>query len=348
MYGFYFWARGAGAPLYDPKGHWFALYRHQYNGTKYQLEYASREYHEDLLVGGVWGNYGVLYDDGGLPVIGCAWWDEGNQEIITAYANGSTVNKPVLYREGTPNSDGTITWDVERTVKVAHPDRRTYHMSVCKDTNGYPWLALTQRTAGHLRYLYIYTCDARDGSGVWSLNATFVSAFGTGTVDCYIVPLTDGKLYCAYTMAYDVYGRLYSAGAWGGAENIETTSLGPVGTYWALRSWGDHVYLVWSRYTSPYTKYGRKRHWGVGWTTRQTIQAGTTSLEKGIILAWRGDGQLWCYYMDTANIHRELADGTLQIPTWGGAITHPFVGVPSVYVFITVYSPPLICCNMVA
>jgi len=174
------------------------------------------------------------------------WHDEPNNKICYARELYS-VNQDVFYRQGTLNSDGTITWDSnEVTVDV---NTGSAEPSVIKDSNGYPWIGFYGADGVH----HVVKASATDGSA-WTVPSTQLwSNRATGSERTILVPLLSGKIM-AINVADNktVQTRLWNGSSWEAVINIALNPLEYRFTCFDVTVDGDNVLVGWQDANSPY------------------------------------------------------------------------------------------------
>jgi hypothetical protein len=128
----------------------------------------------------------------------CVAYSEIEQRVH--YVTGRTDYK-LGYRSGTPNADGTITWDYafSECIGTALATRRYTAPSIALDVNGYPWVLVGSCVVGDLATKIFHSSTK---NGIWTETAGFpkTPAFGLGTEDDMwqrgiSVPLANGDMY---------------------------------------------------------------------------------------------------------------------------------------------------------
>lgn len=196
------------------------------------------------------------------------WYDEANNKICLVRGQGGTAG--LYYRQGTANSDGTISWD--STEVTINSSAKAYEVKVCKDSNGYPWVSYLNAVA--------YTeevCKASTTSGsAWGSPTTLWTNRGGGNEKVILVPLTGGKMLAISTVANDIVkSRLYTGSSWD--NEVSASSSYP--DYYAHADAvadGDNAHLVFVK-TGAYDIIYIKYTYGSGWGSEETVESGTVS-----------------------------------------------------------------------
>lgn len=219
------------------------------------------------------------------------------------YERSIPTNDYIYYRRGVPNSDGTITWDAERT--VATGTVKDYG-SVAKDSNGYPWVAYSYYVASYTPR--IRQATALDGSA-WGTD-TELDATG-GTIGPAALQLPSGKMYaiwCYYTPAEgsrELRGKLYNGSSWGVLATIDTN----VKSYanWSAVVYGSTVYLVYTKGTTNNVVF---RSWteAGGWTSETTLESTDKDANTSVVIAINNDDlYVFWTYSTTIYLKRRLS-----------------------------------------
>lgn len=121
------------------------------------------------------------------------WFNPNNVKISYVYAYNS-LNQPLLFRRGTPNSNGTITWDAsEQTVKTANASRYYYSPFVSADSSNYDWIAYSDIQASPI-IRRVFILQNANNDGTWSTSQEKQFSYGGSLPKGEIIPLTSGKM----------------------------------------------------------------------------------------------------------------------------------------------------------
>jgi hypothetical protein len=182
-------------------------------------------------------------------------------------ASYSTV---LYYRRGTPNTDGSITWDTEQTAASGYTFRGPV---IAIDSNGLPWIGYL-RDDGANYYTFITSSTS---SPTW--NTRIGHPFQLGTFSYFTaravpVPLTGGKVYVIYNRPNA--GRLWSGSAWSSAETLDTYTLEKSMSAIAI---GDDIHYVYTRAYPTWAIMYQKRTYGIGWENAVILQDNVPSTD---------------------------------------------------------------------
>jgi hypothetical protein len=175
-------------------------------------------------------------------------------------ASYSTV---LYYRRGTPNTDGSITWDTEQTAASGYTFRGPV---IAIDSNGLPWIGYL-RDDGANYYTFITSSTS---SPTW--NTRSGHPFQLGTTSYYTaravpVPLTGGEVYVIYNRPNE--GRLWNGTVWSSAEALDLYTLEQSTSVVAI---GGDVHYVYTRTYPTWAIMYRKRTYGIGWENAVILQ----------------------------------------------------------------------------
>jgi len=225
------------------------------------------------------------------------WFDGAN--VHYACTRG-VANEALIYRQGTPSGNGTVTWSADEQQAVsAVPTAYSYpYLSV--DSNGCPFIT-------YLFNNYPYVTKSSLNNGTWQTAPGFpyqLQASSSGSWRSSILPLTAGKAYVLYNNRYTTYGRLWNGSNWGTEETVTTTDI-QAPEYFSVATQDDDVHFAFLS-ISPYNITYKKRTYGVGWGTEVPVQSSTTSssapvlsvdtASKDVYVFWAGSPTPNCVY----------------------------------------------------
>jgi len=236
------------------------------------------------------------------------WYDETNNKIclVRAYSEISGL----YYRQGTPNSDGSIAWDsAEVTV---NSDAEPRQPKLCKDSDGYPWIS--------------YACITNDSERVVKATATNGSSWGTPTelwdhrADPYqeriiIVPLTNTRMLAISSATdQDMESRLYNGSSW--LTAVSTTFYPDHIYHFDAVADGDNVHLDFCEATTLNIVYA-KYTYGTGWGDAEIVETSTVSQHHPSITLKSTDKVRLFYFRSAVEIFyrdRDLGSWQTAIP----------------------------------
>jgi len=236
------------------------------------------------------------------------WFDD--TYIHYAYSDDSSSGNPILYRRGTPNSDGTITWTTdEHTALSGEAGVRYEKPFISVDSGGYPWI-------GYARGLYPnlnpYITKSQWNNGSWSTATGFPYQLSTTLWTEWFVspiPLTSNKVYTIYS-AYQqkIRGRLWNSTGWEAEENATIGNR----YYFSAVNQGDDVHLVYLEYASYDILYV-KRTYGSGWGSEVTVQPSTLGSQAPVLTINASSNDLYCFWAgspESNHIYYKKYNGT--------------------------------------
>lgn len=244
-----------------------------------------------IAVGNLGPRFSVHYDGSFLHIV-----------YVTA-----GIGDPILYRRGTPNGDGTITWSAGwQTVRVEAAFAFVYP-TVAVDSGGYPWIGYLRVDGTALGYPFLITSSANDGTWVtaagWPVQLNSAQKW---TWSVTILPLNSLRMYVLYnaqTGPTPLYGRLYDGSLpLGAPENVSPYALLDWRAYTATRLAND-VLVGWR--IAAALEY-RRRIYGTGWDAKETIAAVTgANVTPPILCVNPNSGRLvafWAAYTVTKHV----------------------------------------------
>ena len=222
------------------------------------------------------------------------------------------VDDPLVYRMGTPVSNGTITWatpDTE-TIMAANPAEELRKPVVTTTANGHPWVAFDYCAAGAIN---AYVMESSTYNGTWTTAAgsphNLFSDLGCKATS--LIPVTTGNdLYAFYNdVNKELYMRHWNGAAWAAAECITNGDrLVAEPFYSAVRS-GDVISVMWYHYQAPatYQILFSERTIGGSWGNNATILAAGAAITNWVSLTRIDDtGNLAAFYHHASRIYYRL------------------------------------------
>jgi len=94
------------------------------------------------------------------------WYDAPRGVVHYARHDMNASPDEVVYRMGTPNADGTITWAAaEQTVSTTPADLITWRTTIAVDEDGYPWVVwIDTNDVDAYGIVYVEASSTRDGT----------------------------------------------------------------------------------------------------------------------------------------------------------------------------------------
>ncbi len=224
--------------------------------------------------------------------------------VSYAYYPFGTPASKLLYRTGTLNAAGTITWAAaEQTVLTLPQNIRLLQSVIAIDSAGYPWIGYTYFD-GTKGTGTPYVVRSSMNNGVW-VNATgfpFQLSTTAGTnVIVRPIPLTNGKVLVVYAVdGSKVHARLWNGVSWGAQETASANSVGSANKVAAV-SLGDNVYLVYIS-TLNNIQYVTRMYSSASWSGEITVQTSVPS-STGVTLSIDSSGILYFFWTNPANGH---------------------------------------------
>lgn len=209
------------------------------------------------LDGSAWSSFTVLKNvSGTVPGYYLSSWYDGTY-LYYAFDN-SSQNAPLLFRRGTPGSNGSITWSQAEQTAVAGASGVSYqNLYVSVDSNGHPYIFYENYTSGSNGFPMVTSSSTADGT--WSTASGFPYQLNTTASsgwDGEIIPQTSGNILAIYDYTgAPVTVREYN-GTWGNEIKSSSTTYG--GNGFSAVAQGDNVHIVFtasSTYNLNYTMF---------------------------------------------------------------------------------------------
>jgi len=266
---------------------------------------------------------GVNWSVGGSsPVRAClhawmfgVWWD--GTHLHYAFSDGSAANNPILYRMGTPNSDGSITWAAAEQTVLAGGGASVYYYNVVirTDSSGFPWIGYADYNNSTFQWFAAVIASSTN-NGTWTTAGGFPFTIGTpatnGTeADAILVPLTNQKMYAVFSQSGQSYaspghplqGMLYNAG-WGTTETISTSNMNagaPLSLSVVAQS--DDVHLVFLKDVTNDIIYVKRTFSSSTWSSEVIVQANTTSDGGPTLTKYTASNVLVCFWLKSPTLN---------------------------------------------
>ncbi len=273
---------------------------------------------------GEWSNATVVREasDGDMFSV---WYERRNSTDYLHYSsNHYQKNKPLKYRRGVLNANGTITWSAAEQDAVPATANVLYKYSfICVDSGGYPWIAYLQDAATDTPYV----TKSSTNDGTWSTATGFPYELTntTGTYQAMVIPLSGSKVYAMYGMSnYITRGKLYNGTAWSGEENCTQNNVSEFYGSSAAADENDNIHYVYLTYSGNNVTYGNRT---TSWQSEVIVQASqnSTSYPSINIHQDTGDLRVFWFYNNTVYMKKRTTAGgwgSLEQPS-GGARTSP-------------------------
>ena len=193
------------------------------------------------------------------------------------------IGDDVHFRRGILSSNGTISWEAERTVVFAEQNEQiqTLFVNPCLaiDSDDFPWICYTKTEIDTVYNVSITNpwavrASAKDGSS-WETPTQLSTE--TWTKTAFVVSLTQRKMYAILLKAKNdrIKGRLWNGNSWEPEENVSRSEFGiPFRHAYSIVSDGDVIHLLFLESSSlniTYVNYS-----GGLWSNEKTIQPGAS------------------------------------------------------------------------
>src|SRR3989304_3062101 len=229
------------------------------------------------------------------------WYDQTNNKICLVHGVGSGS---IYYRQGTANGDGTITGDSAEVLVYAAT--QSYGPTVCKDSDGYPWVSFRDTGATSK------VCKATTTTGsAWGSPTTLWTSRAAGNERIKIVPLTGGKMLAlSFANSLVVQSRLFN-GSWASAVNARKSNAQGYNKADGIAD-GDNAHLAFLKLTTSdiiYAKYA----YGSGWGAEETVESAAVHQYPPSITLKSAD-KTRVFYLDSQTVikYRDRESGSWQ------------------------------------
>lgn len=237
----------------------------------------------------------------------------GSGEFFSLWFDGTYVHyvrstgiptESILYRRGTPNSDGSITWSApEQTVISTTTQLHEPFISV--DSEGYPWIGYRWGDSDK----WPNCTKSSLNNGTWQTAQGFpyqlftLSAWPNWAVS--IVPLTQQKMYAVYLNQGAVRGKLWNGTAFENEELIANAIIsGRTRFAHSVVTKDNYVYLVFLNATATNGDIlFFSRTYGVGWSEKEVVQPSASSSSFPVLSINMSDGDLYCFWANNDVIY---------------------------------------------
>lgn len=197
------------------------------------------------------------------------WLDEYGKLHIAAYVDGPGSDDRIIYRMGTPQSDGTIDWAAGW--QTVDDYRITGFIDICVDTSGHAYI-LYRTDSGASGNIHLVKNGLTNGtwSQAWKKNY-LVSAYYDGIIR----PLSQGRLldvfYYSYESTYYLKYRLHNVGD-DTAYTISSSATQIItdNHAWDLVTYENEAYLAYLQYNSS-NIYVHHFVYEQGWSAVETV-----------------------------------------------------------------------------
>ncbi|MDH5376086.1 MAG: hypothetical protein OEW95_09800 [Candidatus Bathyarchaeota archaeon] len=215
--------------------------------------------------------------------------------------SSETNNSPLLYRRGTPNSDGTITWSAaEQTAVAGESGFLYYYPQITVDSGGYPWIGFYRSGAYPNKNPYVTKSSSNNGIWTTALGFPYQLNATSDTWTVQIVALTNLKVLALFARTEEkIHAKRWDGASWG--DEITTVSIVQNEDFYSAVNQGDDVHLVFlkNNYDIIYVKYTYSTN---SFGTEQTVQA-TGSATSAPVLSKTGNNDLYCFWAKSNHIY---------------------------------------------
>ena len=233
--------------------------------------------------GVTWGNETTVNSD----LLNASWdtWFDGT---YVYYTISQSSDGSEIFRRGTPNADGSITWTAEQDLG----NIGTYP-TIAVDTSGYAWIAY------YVSYGMVYAKKNANNDGTWSTART-------DKIDgdaCYfrptILPLTSGRMVCIWNSCaangFALRASRWTGAAWGTIKTSSSSYPCNEGRYNAINQ-DDYIHVTWLEKDSYEINYLRYNYSINDWDSFQRIDLTTDGTIPPAILRYTVNNDLYVFW----------------------------------------------------
>lgn len=241
-----------------------------------------------------------------IPYVLSVWY----QDPYVHYVRDSGNTAQFLYRRGTPQADGSISWDSNEQTVSTWPGGGVgvygaiYSASLAVDSAGYPFVSI-----------WIYNGArwvVKSGTNNGTFTAVDIAQIGSDLTSQLdeswhtIVPLPGGYMYHLRKKADTsgtVYGRLYTPGGWAGSDTTIDTAGANIASISATVDSAGEIHAIWTLANGS-TQYAR-RDIGGAWTVPVEIAA---SVYASSISVSTASDAVFVWYAKSDGIYLRVGD----------------------------------------
>jgi len=261
-----------------------------------------------------WTAFNTIYDAGaGLAGYTFSiYFDTAINYVSYLRSNIPASGSPIFWRRGNPNSDGTISWETERTAVALESGVTKTYGTVTIDSNGYPWVAYSRYDVSGYNPR-VRKATATDGSSWgtdWELDST------DGTILPTILPLASGKMYAIwvyYTPAEgsrQIRGKKYDGTSWDTSATTIDSNVLSYGYCSSVSNGNDEVYLAYVKGTTYNVCY-RKWTEASGWSGETILEDVDKNNGVTVSISLHGS-EIHVYWRYNTYIYRRVYIGSWQ------------------------------------
>jgi len=270
------------------------------------------------------------------PTILASGLSENSGENVEAFLSNNghlqvfyRSENELLYRMGTPQTDGSITWATLSWQLVFNANAEGETSGTCDffatvDSNNYPWVSwgYIQEPIQSLNpsdtKMFVWK-DAFN-NGIWQTASGFPYNVGTGNyTNDFMVPLSNGQIYVMYFLdnppsTGQIYGELWNGTAWGPQETCTTSQVDEQYAY-GCESWdrtavadsNDNIFLAFL--STDLNLVFVERTMSGGWANETVVQAGCGDYSSPSLNLYNDNLRLFWINSSTSICYKKYVDG---------------------------------------
>lgn len=154
----------------------------------------------------------------------------------------SVFNDKIVYRRGTPETDGTIDWSASEQTVVSASD--IYYVSIAVNQDGYPFIGYTRTVSPY--FSKVVKSSTNDGTWTTDWTETLASASGDHHFRTVVRTLSTNRIYAVHSEPSGggglIYGNLWNGSSWGSKQTITWSDM--YHNRWDVIAEGDDLHLT--------------------------------------------------------------------------------------------------------
>jgi len=264
--------------------------------------------------GSSWSDAVVIANAGffGRGDVFSLWFDGIYLHYARSYNDYGNDVYRIYYRCGVPNSNGTITWNMDEQVAV-ESSSAVYSPFIAVDSEGYPWI-------GYQCNKHPWVTKSSLNNGSWVTASGFPYELSTTDLSSQkpsIIPLTNGKV----AVIYEGGDEKIKVRAWTGAQwKSEVSGINTLydGEKYSAVAVGDTVHIVYISEVGYYLYYTKYTYSTNALSTETRLFTESIS-QAPVICADEDSGDLYVFFEDDDVIY--YVKYTASSSSWGNKVS---------------------------
>jgi len=221
-----------------------------------------------------------------------------------SYAMTNGLAGALTYRQGTPNTDGSVNWSTaEQTISAGVGGVTLGYPSITVDSSNSPWISYSNNTGSQY---YVEVTTSTTNNGVWTTAPGYPIVLANGSsLPGYsaILPLTSQKVAVVYpNMSSYLSVQVWNTTAWSPPANT-SVSMAITGTFSEV-SQGDNVSVAYLTGAGPsnitYNVYSYQNN---SFGTDLAIPNGTNVVSSPTLSIDTTSNVIYCYWSDYSHYY---------------------------------------------